>query len=99
MSQSAVKCTVVTGLDMEVNAEKSSLSITTEKMVKICCKHGKAKKNSTKRQLQSLLGHLLYIHQCVKPARYCLNRMLGVHRNAHNASRICFNLSFHRDLR
>ena len=59
----------------------------------------KSKKSCTKRQLQSLLGRLLYIHKCVKPTRYFLNRMLEVLRNAHNATHISLNPSFHRDLR
>ena len=59
----------------------------------------RGKKYCTKRQLQSLLGHLLYIHKCVKPARYFLNRMLEVLRNAHNANCIGLNPGFHRDLR
>ena len=59
----------------------------------------KSKKSCTKRQLQSLLGHLLYIHKCVKPTRYFLNRMLEVLRSAHNATHISLNPDFHRDLR
>ena len=54
--------------------------------------------NLYKRQVQSLLGHLLYIHKCVKPARYFLNRMLEVLKNAHNVSRIGLNPSFCRDI-
>ena len=34
----------------------------------------------TKRQLQSLLGSLLYITKCVRYSRFFLNRMLGVLR-------------------
>ena len=39
------------------------------------------KKVVTKNQLQSLLGLLLYINKCVKPARYFLNRMLHLLRD------------------
>ena len=93
--------TVVTCLGIEVNTEQGTLSIPAEKMAQISSmlQTWRGKKFCTKRQLQSLLGHLLYIHKCVKPARYFLNRMLEVLRNAHNASRIGLNPGFHRDLR
>ena len=51
-----------------------------------------------KRQLQSLLGSLLYIHKCVKPARYFLNRMLGTLRGASNPARVMLSDDFQRDL-
>ena len=57
------------------------------------------KKLYTKRQLQSLLGNLLYIHKCVKPARIFLNHMLQVLRNDHGNTRITLDHHFHRDLR
>ena len=59
----------------------------------------KNRKYCTKRQLQSLLDHLLYIHKCVKPARYFLNRMLELLREYHGQTRIHLNPEFHRDLR
>ena len=37
----------------------------------------------SKHQLQSILGLLLYVHKCVKPARVFLNRMLELLRSAH----------------
>ena len=52
-----------------------------------------------KKQLQSLLGHLLYVHKCVKPARFFLNRMLKLLKNSHNAPYIKLTATFHRDLR
>ena len=57
------------------------------------------KKQCTKRQFESLLGNLLYIHKCVKPAIIFLNRMLQVLRNAHSNTRIALDHNFHRDLR
>ena len=38
------------------------------------------KYSCTRRQLQSLLGHLIYIHKCVKPSRFFVNRMLDLLR-------------------
>ena len=56
------------------------------------------KTSCTKRQLQSLLGSLLYIHKCVKPARCFLNRMLHVLRQAQNPHKILLDADFQRDL-
>ena len=56
-------------------------------------------KSCKQKQLQSPLGHLLYIHKCMKPARFFLNRMLEVIRNSHNAAYIKLNAAFYRDLR
>ena len=91
----------VTCLGVKIDTENGSVSIPSEKiqaissMVTEC----QSKKSCTKRQLQSLLGHLLYIHKCVKPARFFLNRMLELLRNAHNATHIRLTPAFYRDLR
>ena len=45
------------------------------------------KSSATKKQLQSLLGRLLHIAQCIKPARLFLNRMLQTLREHHDATR------------
>ena len=42
---------------------------------------------ASKRQLQSILGLLLYFHKCIRPARVFLNRMLDLLRSAHGRSR------------
>ena len=52
----------------------------------------------TKAQFQSLLGSLLYITKCVKPARFFLNRMLLLLRQHTNTGHIMLNEEFHRDL-
>ena len=78
-----------------------SVSIPEEKLQKISemVHEWTGKKQCTKRQLQSLLGNLLCIHKCVKPARIFLNCMLQVLRNAHGHTRITLDHNFHRDLR
>ena len=88
-------------LGVEINTEKGSISIPQAKLRQICdtVNEWKHRKSCTKHQLQSLLGHLLYIHKCVKPARYFLNRMLQLLREYHGETRIHLNPEFHRDLR
>ena len=88
-------------LGVKIDTEKGSISIPEEKLCQICdtVSEWKNKKYCTKCQLQSLLGHLLYIHKCVRPARYFLNRMLHILREYHGQNRIHLNPEFHRDLR
>ena len=88
-------------LGVEINTEKGSISIPQSKLRQICgtVSEWKNRKYCTKRQLQPLLGHLLYIHKCVKPAHYFLNRMLQLLREYHGQTRIHLNPEFHRDLR
>ena len=42
----------------------------------------------TRRELQSLLGKLLYISRCVRGARIFLNRILQVYRDNHGSYKI-----------
>ena len=67
--------TRVTCLGIQVDTENLSVSIPTEKLqtIKCMCQNWVQKSFCTKRELQSLLGSLLYV---AKYARYFLNRML-----------------------
>ena len=58
-----------------------------------------SKTQCTRCQLQSLLGHLLYIHKCVKPARYFVNRMLELLRQNYDQDHIALTHQFKQDLR
>ena len=52
-----------------------------------------------KSELQSILGLLLYVHKCVKPAQVFLNRMLDLLRFAHGHQKVTHTPDFKRDLR
>ena len=52
----------------------------------------------SRNKFQSLLGKLLYIHKCVKPARIFVNRMLTLFRSHYNHNRIPLNPDFFKDL-
>ena len=52
----------------------------------------------TKKQFQSLLGKLLYLHKCVKPARIFVNRILAVFRDNPHKNRIKLTKEFHKDI-
>ena len=52
----------------------------------------------SKRTLPPLLGSLLYITKCFKPARYFLNRMLALLRAHTHVNKILLDASFFKDL-
>ena len=78
-----------------------TVSITTEKITKILniCRSWCTKNCCIKRELQSLLGKLLYIAKCVKSSRFFLNRMLELLRSSHKREKIKLTKDFHRDLK
>ena len=92
--------TCVTCLGIQVDTVNKTLSIPQEKLqeIKTVCKAWTHKKVVTKQQYQSLLGSLLYITKCIKPARIFLNRMLQVLRAHHNSHRFTLQSEFFQDL-
>ena len=76
--------TEVTYLGIVVDTIQKTISIPPLKLQEIrnTCTQWISKETCTKKQLQSLLGSLLYITKCIKPARFFLNRMLQVLRES-----------------
>ena len=93
--------TVVVCLGVEINTIEATVSIPREKLTQVVTlvKEWLPKISCSRRQLQSLLGNLLYIHKCVKPARIFVNRMLDLLRAHYDASTIHLTQDFRRDLR
>ena len=93
--------TQVVCLGILINTENGTVSIPQDKLRQICdaVRHWLGKTSCTKRQLQSILGMLLYVHKCVKPARAFLNRMLALLRSGHAAQKITLTSEFKRDLK
>ena len=89
-----------TCLGIEVNTITRSISIPSEKLLEIknMCTQWTSKSTCTKRQLQSLLGSLLYITKCIRPARISLNRMLQVFETAIIPLQSNFHKKIHCDL-
>ena len=87
-------------LGILVNTVEGTLSIPDDKLnqIKTTVVEWTGKKRCSKKQSQSLLGLLLYVSKCVRPARCFLNRMLEVLRQAHDSNHIVLNDAFHRDL-
>ena len=88
-------------LGVHINTENDTISIPDEKLTQIKenVTTWLAKTKCTKSQLQSLLGQLLYVHKCIRPARAFLNRMLDLLRRNHGQKHINFTHSFRRDVR
>ena len=56
-----------------------------------------ARTHCTTCELQSLLGHLLCVHKCVKPARFFVNRMLELLRSNYDQAKIKVTHEFKKD--
>ena len=93
--------TRVVCLGVLIDSIQGTISIPEEKLQQVNKSvHEWLSKNvCTKRQLQSILGLLLYVHKCVKPACVFLNHMLELLRASHNTQRIVLTPDFKHDLR
>ena len=92
--------TSVICLGILIDSTSRTISIPSEKLGQIVelCHLWSQKTYCSKRDLQSLLGHLLYIAKCVRPARIFLNRMLQVLRDNADKAKILLTEQFARDL-
>ena len=92
--------TCVTCLGIQVDTVHRTISIPDEKLqdIKSLCRSWTDNRNCTKQQFQSILVSLLYITKCIKPARYCPNRILQVLRSNANSTKFSLNAVFYKDL-
>ena len=88
--------TQVTCLGILIDTVKGTLSILPEKLeeINVTVRQWLSKNVVSKHQLQSILGLMLYVHKCVKPARVFINRMLELLRSAHATQRIILTTDF-----
>ena len=77
-------------LGILINTETFTMSIPPLKLAEILdkCSQWQEKSYCNKRQLQSLLGSLLYISKCVRSSRFFLNRLLDVLRSMEDKKQI-----------
>ena len=89
----------ITSLGININARSGVLTIPDSKICKIksLIKHWLHKETATKHQLQKLVGNLLHIHRCVKPARLFTNRILQTLRGAPAKGSIRLSKAFFKD--
>ena len=86
MSQSKLTppTTKIMCLGIDVDSVQATLSIPpSPKLVEILeeCVKFKKRTRFTKRQLQSIIGKLMFVHKVVKPARLFVKRLLNLLRN------------------
>ena len=86
---------------MNIDSVNKTIEIAEEKMcrIKVMIKDWRTKKSCSRQQLQSLLGNLLYIHKCVKPAHIFVSRMLELLRANYDKHTITLTSEFRCDLR
>ena len=87
-------------LGILVNSQIRTMSVPPEKLKSIgdMCHEWQNKNFCSKRQLQSLLGSLLFIFKCVRPARVFLNCMLEFLRLMGTQKMATLSSEFFRDL-
>ena len=85
-------------MGIRVDVDLHQLTIPHEKILEIVdtCRLFLTRSYISKRQLQSLLGKLLYVHHCVHAARIFVNRLLNNLRGA--TGRIILNAEIKQDL-
>ena len=88
--------TKVTCLGVEVDTKNFTVAVPQEKLLKILatCQEWQHRKACNKKELQSLLGSLLYMSKCVKNSRIFLNRMLDTLRSHNNTDKLFWTLIF-----
>ena len=99
-SKKLVPPTSVICLGILIDSQDRTISIPHKKLGEIVdlCTSWTSKTYCGKRDLQSLLGHLLYIAKCVRPAKIFLNRMLETLRDNVDNTKILLTEQFFRDL-
>ena len=86
----------LTYLGIDIDIENNTLSISEDKLKAIYpeCLEVSTKTVLSRQKYQSLLGKLLYIQKCVKPARVFINRILAVFRNNSHTRTIPLSAAF-----
>ena len=89
----------MTCMGIVVNADKKTIRVSETKIKEILqeCQDNMSKRSINRKDLQSLLGKLLYVAKIVLPAHAFLNRLLAHLRGEMNAW-ISVDFGFRRDL-
>ena len=91
---------LLTCLGITFDLDKNSLYIEKDKLAEIYeeCRSVRAKATLSRRQFQSLLGKLIYLHKCIIPARIFINRILTLFRDNSHTKRIKLTKEFFQDI-
>jgi hypothetical protein len=87
-------------IDITFNISMGYITIPNQKLLETIslCKFYFFKKLITKNQLQVLIGHLIFLHKAVKPARVFVNRTLDLLRKIGDATKVAIDEGTKRDL-
>ena len=87
-------------LGIRIQIPEASLSIDPQKLKDIHneCLHVSNRTYLSKKNFQSLLGKLIYLHKCVVPARIFINTILDLFRSNTSKKKIHLTTKFFRDL-
>ena len=87
----------LTFLGIQIDIAGNTLSIDSDKLKQIYMEYIHASKKTTlsRKAMQSLLGKLLYIHNCVLSARTFINRILDLFRRNYQAKKIHLDSGFY----
>ena len=94
-------CHKLTCLSIYIDLDTNTLSIPSDKLQSIYsdCLDLSTRRQLTRTHYQSLLGKLLYIQKCVRPAHIFINKMLALFGANHGAKIIALISDFHKDLK
>ena len=86
-------------LGIMVNTVKKTLAVPSQKLAEILQKCQDTVKSMTisKKQLQSVIGSLMFIYKCVKPSHFFVNRFLDALRSV-NGTKVQVKDTMKRDL-
>ena len=92
--------TCVNCLGIVVNTKDFNLSVPPQKLQEIVqmCQTWRHRSHCTKRQLQSLLGNLLFVRKCVRSSRFFLNRLLDVLHSMHDKNQVLLSSEAQKDI-
>ena len=92
--------TCINCLGILVNTKEFTLAIPPEKLQEILtmCKSWSHRNACSKRQLQSLLGSLLYVSKCVRSSRFFLNRLLEFLHSMEDKGQVDLPVEAKRDI-
>ena len=93
-------CRALTCLGIHIDIDKNTLSIDKDKIQEIHqeCLNVSTRTTLSRKNFQSLLGKLIYLHKCIKPARTFVNRILAFFRDNHGARKFKLTKGFYQDI-
>ena len=86
-------------LGIMINTVNKTLAVPAQKLAETLqkCKDIVTSETISKKQLQSVIGSLMFIYKCVKPSRFFVNRLLDALRSA-NGNKVHVGDTIKRDL-